>query len=283
MIEVSDIVKRYKDFELNCSLKVDNGTISGLIGANGAGKSTLFRSILGLVYPDGGEIRIFNKNIKDINNDDKRQIGTVMSDAGFSGYLMIRDIKTILKGFYLEFDEKLFSDKCRDFNLDENKKVKELSTGMKARLNLLCALSHHPKLLILDEPTAGLDVVARDEILTMLREFMEEDPDRAILISSHISSDLESLCDDFYMIDEGKILLHEDSDRLSEIYGILKVSEDEYENLDKTYLLKKKKESFGYICLTDERKFYIENYPQIVVEKSGIDNLIQLMVKGENI
>ena len=283
MIEVSDIVKRYKDFELNCSLKVDNGTISGLIGANGAGKSTLFRSILGLVYPDGGEIRIFNKNIKDINNDDKRQIGTVMSDAGFSGYLMIRDIKTILKGFYPEFDEKLFSDKCRDFNLDENKKVKELSTGMKARLNLLCALSHHPKLLILDEPTAGLDVVARDEILTMLREFMEEDPDRAILISSHISSDLESLCDDFYMIDEGKILLHEDSDRLSEIYGILKVSEDEYENLDKTYLLKKKKESFGYICLTDERKFYTENYPQIVVEKSGIDNLIQLMVKGENI
>jgi ABC-2 type transport system ATP-binding protein len=206
-----------------------------------------------------------------------------MSDAGFSGYLMIRDIKTILKGFYPEFDEKLFSDKCRDFNLDENKKVKELSTGMKARLNLLCALSHHPKLLILDEPTAGLDVVARDEILTMLREFMEEDPDRAILISSHISSDLESLCDDFYMIDEGKILLHEDSDRLSEIYGILKVSEDEYENLDKTYLLKKKKESFGYICLTDERKFYTENYPQIVVEKSGIDNLIQLMVKGENI
>ena len=283
MIEVSDIVKRYKDFELNCSLKVDNGTISGLIGANGAGKSTLFRSILGLVYPDGGEIRIFNKNIKDINNDDKRQIGTVMSDAGFSGYLMIRDIKTILKGFYPEFDEKLFSDRCRDFNLDENKKVKELSTGMKARLNLLCALSHHPKLLILDEPTAGLDVVARDEILTMLREFMEEDPDRAILISSHISSDLESLCDDFYMIDEGKILLHEDSDRLSEIYGILKVSEDEYENLDKTYLLKKKKEPFGYICLTDERKFYIENYPQIVVEKSGIDNLIQLMVKGENI
>ena len=283
MIEVSDIVKRYKDFELNCSLKVDNGTISGLIGANGAGKSTLFRSILGLVYPDGGDIRIFNKNIKDINNDDKRQIGTVMSDAGFSGYLMIRDIKTILKGFYPEFDEKLFSDKCRDFNLDENKKVKELSTGMKARLNLLCALSHHPKLLILDEPTAGLDVVARDEILTMLREFMEEDPDRAILISSHISSDLESLCDDFYMIDEGKILLHEDSDRLSEIYGILKVSEDEYENLDKTYLLKKKKESFGYICLTDERKFYTENYPQIVVEKSGIDNLIQLMVKGENI
>lgn len=283
MIEVSGVVKRYKGFELDCSIKVDNGMISGLIGANGAGKSTLFRSILGLVYPDSGEIRIFNKNVQDINNKDREKIGTVMSDAGFSGYLMIKDIREILKGFYPEFNEKFFSDKCKEFALDENKKVKELSTGMKAKLNVLCALSHRPKLLILDEPTAGLDVMARDEILTMLREFMEEDPDRSILISSHISSDLESLCDDFYMIDEGRILLHEEGDRLNENYGILKVSEEEYEKLDKTYLLKKKKEPFGYVCLTDERSFYTENYPQIVVEKSGIDHLIQLMVKGENI
>ena len=283
MIEVSDVVKKYTGFELNCSIKVDNGTISGLIGANGAGKSTLFRSILGLVYPDSGEIRIFNKDIKDIDNDDRCRIGTVMSDAGFSGYLTIGDIKTILKGFYPDFDEKQFTDKCREFNLDEKKKVKELSTGMKAKLNVLCALTHKPQLMILDEPTAGLDVVARDEILMMLREFMEEDSDRSILISSHISSDLESLCDDFYMIDDGKILLHEDNDRLNENYGILKVSEEEYEKLDKTYLLKKKKESFGYTCLTNERAFYAENYPQIVVERSGIDHLIQLMIKGENI
>lgn len=283
MIEVSGVVKRYKGFELDCSIKVDNGMISGLIGANGAGKSTLFRSILGLVYPDSGEIRILNKNVQDINNKDREKIGTVMSDAGFSGYLMIKDIREILKGFYPEFNEKFFSDKCKEFALDENKKVKELSTGMKAKLNVLCALSHRPKLLILDEPTAGLDVMARDEILTMLREFMEEDPDRSILISSHISSDLESLCDDFYMIDEGRILLHEEGDRLNENYGILKVSEEEYEKLDKAYLLKKKKEPFGYVCLTDERSFYTENYPQIVVEKSGIDHLIQLMVKGENI
>ena len=176
MIEVSGVVKRYAGFELDCNIRVDNGMISGLIGANGAGKSTLFRSILGLVYPDSGEIRIFNKNVKDINNKDREKIGTVMCDAGFSGYLMIRDIKEILKGFYPEFNEKFFTDKCKEFALDENKKVRELSTGMKAKLNVLCALSHHPKLLILDEPTAGLDVMARDEILTMLREFMEEDP-----------------------------------------------------------------------------------------------------------
>ena len=283
MIEVSDVVKRYQGFELNCSLKIDSGMISGLIGANGAGKSTLFRCILGLVYPDSGKISIFNKDIKEINNSDRCEIGTVMSDAGFSGYLTINDVRKILKGFYPKFDEKQFSDKCREFNLDENKKIKELSTGMKAKLNVLCALTHDPKLLILDEPTAGLDVMARDEILTMLREFMEEDPDRSILISSHISSDLESLCDDFYMIDDGKILLHEEGDRLNENYGILKVSEEEYEKLDKTYLLKKKKESFGYICLSNERQFYTENYPQIAIEKSGIDHLIQLMVKGENI
>ena len=205
------------------------------------------------------------------------------ADAGVSGFLLIKDIKAILKGFYPDFDEKMFSDKCREFNLDENKKVTELSTGMKAKLNVLCALSHHPDLLILDEPTAGLDVMARDEILTLLREFMEQDPKRSILISSHISSDLESLCDDFYMIDDGKILLHEDNDQLMENYAILKVSEEEYEKLDKTYLLKKKKESFGYVCLTNERAYYTENYPQIVIEKSGIDHLIQLMIKGEEI
>ena len=283
MIEVSNVIKRYPGFTLDCSMKLENGMISGLIGANGAGKSTLFRCILGLAYPESGEIRIFGKDIKDLKNPDRCKIGTVMSDAGFSGFLLIKDIKAILKGFYPDFDEKMFSDKCREFDLDENKKVKELSTGMKAKLNVLCALSHHPDLLILDEPTAGLDVMARDEILTLLREFMEQDPKRSILISSHISSDLETLCDDFYMIDDGKILLHEDNDQLMENYAILKVSEEEYEKLDKTYLLKKKKESFGYVCLTNERAYYTENYPQIVIEKSGIDHLIQLMIKGEEI
>ena len=154
---------------------------------------------------------------------------------------------------------------------------------MKAKLKMICAITHNADFLILDEPTAGLDVIARDEVLTMLRDYMEEKPERAILISSHISSDLETLCDDFYMIHDGKIILHEDTDRLLSEYAIIKADEKTYLNMDKTYLLKKKKESWGYICLTDQRSYYIENYPDTVIEKSGIDDLIMLMIRGENI
>lgn len=153
---------------------------------------------------------------------------------------------------------------------------------MNRKLQILAALSHDAKLLILDEPTAGLDVVAREQILNMLREYMET-PDRSILISSHISSDLEGFCDDLYMIDNGKIVLHEETDRLLEEYGVLKVSKEQYQGLDHTYILKKHKDTFGYRCLTDQKQFYQENYPGIVIEKGNIDELITIMIQGEKI
>ena len=175
---------------------------------------------------------------------------------------------------------KEFEEKCRKFQIPDNKKLKEFSTGMKAKLKVLVAMSHHAELLILDEPTSGLDVVARQEILDMLRTYME-DESRAILISSHISSDLEGLCDDFYMIDHGNVILHEETDILLSEYGILKVTEEQYESLDKQYILKKKKENFGYRCLTNEKQFYVENYPDITVEKGSIDEMILTMIGGE--
>lgn len=132
----------------------------------------------------------------------------------------------------------------------------------------------------IDEPTAGLDVLARDEMLTMLREYMEIEG-RAILISSHISSDLEDFCDDIYMIDHGQVILHEETDTLLNEYGLLKVDGKQYERLDKTYVLRSRKETFGYSCLTNEKQFYQENYPDIVVEKGSIDELIMMMVRGD--
>lgn len=151
---------------------------------------------------------------------------------------------------------------------------------MKRKLQVLAAISHHADLLILDEPTAGLDVLARDEMLTMLREYMEIEG-RAILISSHISSDLEDFCDDIYMIDHGQVILHEETDTLLNEYGLLKVDGKQYESLDKTYVLRSRKETFGYSCLTNEKQFYQENYPDIVVEKGSIDELIMMMVRGD--
>ena len=134
--------------------------------------------------------------------------------------------------------------------------------------------------LLLDEPTAGLDVIARDELLDLLRSFMEQDEERSILISPHISSDLESLCDDLYMIHDGKIVLHEDTDVLLSDYALLKVNAEQYETLEKQYILKVKKESFGYCCLTDQKQFYLDNYPQIVIENGTIDNVITMIIRG---
>lgn len=151
---------------------------------------------------------------------------------------------------------------------------------MKRKLQVIAAISHKAQLLILDEPTAGMDVIARDELLGMLREYMEQEG-RSILISSHISGDLESFCDDIYMIDNGSIVLHEETDVLLDSYALLKMTNEQYEKLDKKYLLRKKREAYGISCLTNQKQFYMENYPQIAVEKGNIDELMMMMIRGE--
>ena len=211
---------------------------------------------------------------------DKEELGVVLSDSGFSGYLKIKDIIPILQNMYSKFDKSLFIEQVQKFQLPMNKQIKEFSTGMKAKLKVLVAISHNAKLLILDEPTAGLDVIARDELLEMLREFLEKDEERSILISSHISSDLESLCDDLYMIHDGKIILHEDTDVLLSDYALLKVDAEQYSKLDKQFILRSKKETYGYSCLTNQKQYYMENYPKIAIEKGTIDEVITMMIRG---
>lgn len=280
MLKLEHVKKQYKDFHLDCSLTVKPGMITGLIGANGAGKSTTFKAVLGLIRTESGIVELFGKRPEEITPEDKERIGVVLADSGFSGYLSIRDLIPVLKAMYHQFDQTYFEEQCRRFELPMTKKIKEFSTGMKRKLQVLAAISHHADLLILDEPTAGLDVLARDEMLTMLREYMVIEG-RAILISSHISSDLEDFCDDIYMIDHGQVILHEETDTLLNEYGLLKVDGKQYERLDKTYVLRSRKETFGYSCLTNEKQFYQENYPDIVVEKGSIDELIMMMVRGD--
>ena len=283
MLRMKNVKKKYPGFELDADIRVLPGRITGLIGQNGAGKSTLFKIALGLVYADSGEIEILGKPLESFNDRDKQSIGAVLAESGFSGYITAGDVSKILEQFYPEFSVPEFLKDCEKFGLPVNKPIKEFSTGMKAKLKVLAALSHKARLLILDEPTAGLDVIARDDILDLLRGYIGENADRSILISSHTSTDLETLCDDFYMIHDGKIILHEDTDRLLGDYAILKVSGEQFEKLDKQYLLRVLKESFGYSCLTDQRRFYLDNYPGTVIEKSGIDELIQLMIRGKSL
>ncbi|MCM1426623.1 MAG: ABC transporter ATP-binding protein [Eubacterium sp.] len=282
MLKMENVQKRYGDFNLDCSMQVDEGYITGVIGTNGAGKSTAFKAILGLIQTDGGMIEIFGKDGKNLTGTDREQIGTVLSESTFNGILTIKDAAVVMKAMYANFHKEDFFQKCEKYGLPLQKPIKEFSTGMKAKFKLLLAMSYDAKLLILDEPTAGLDAVVRSELLDEMREYMSAG-DRAILVSSHISSDLEGLCDDLYFLQDGKVLFHEDMDVILSDYAVLKVSEEQYRTLDKSHVSYRKKEAFGYELLTKQKQFYRDNYPDIVIEKGNIDDVMLIVTKGEKI
>lgn len=280
MIIMQDVRKKYGDYEFRMSMEIPHGRITGLVGKNGAGKSTAIKLILGLAKPDSGSISVLGSEGRELSPAVKQKIGVSLAESGFSSQLSIEDMKHILSKMYREFDRQLFTKQCEKMKLPEKKKMKDFSTGMKAKLKVLTALTHNADLLILDEPTAGLDIEARNEILDLLREYVTHNEKSSILITSHIATDLESLCDDIYLIHDGKMIIHEDTDVILEQYGVLKVSEEQYEKLDQKAILKSRRESYGYACFTSDRKFYQENYPGIVVEKGGIDELILMMTGG---
>ena len=280
MIRMQNVRKKYGDFEFDMSMEIPEGRITGLVGKNGAGKSTAIKLMLGLAKPDSGSISVLGSAGRELSPAVKQKIGVSLAESGFSSQLSIEDMKHILSKMYREFDRQLFTKQCEKMKLPEKKKMKDFSTGMKAKLKVLTALTHNADLLILDEPTAGLDIEARNEILDLLREYVTHNEKSSILITSHIATDLESLCDDIYLIHDGKMIIHEDTDVILEQYGVLKVSEEQYGKLDQKAILKSRRESYGYACFTSDRKFYQENYPGIVVEKGGIDELILMMTGG---
>ncbi len=282
LIQLQDVTKSYPQFKLHCSMELKEGYITGLIGLNGAGKSTTFKTILGLLTPDSGVVTVFGHEPGQLTQEDRENMGVVLADSGFSGWLTVADIMAIQAAMYHHFDKNSFRDKCEQFQIPFNKQIRNFSTGMRAKLKLLIALSHDAKLLILDEPTAGLDVVARDELLDMMRDYMET-PNRGILISSHIAGDLEGLCDDIYMLEKGEVILHEDTDVLLNEYGVLKVTNEQYADMDKNYIVRRKKENWGWQLLTDQKQYYQENARGLAIEKSGIDEVILMLTKGERL
>ena len=283
MLEINGLVKKYKDFILNCTMKVERGCITGLVGENGAGKSTTFKAALGLISYDSGDITLMGKEPSALKEEDKSRIGVTLAESGFSGYLKVKDIIPVMSAMYPEFDRSRFESLCRKFGVPQDKYIKEFSTGMKAKLKVLVAVTHGADFLLLDEPTTGLDVMAREGILNLLREYMEEDENRSILISSHISTDLEGLCDDLYLIHEGQIILHEEMDTLLNEYGLIKADDVQYGKLDKEHILSVRRTTYGYDCLTDQRQYYRENYPDIVVENGSLDEVITMMTGGKRL
>lgn len=280
MVIVDNLVKNYGEFRLDLSMELKDGAVTGIVGKNGAGKTTLIKALLGLIRPDAGRITINGKDVSELTGKDKASIGAALSESGFSAYLRVKDVISILGRMYPTFDQDYFRKNCRAQGLSEEKRISEFSTGMKAKLRVLSAISHRASLLVMDEPTAGLDVQARNDILDLLRQYLLENENCSVLITSHISTDLESLCDDIYLIHDGKILLHEDTDVLLDSYAILKVSGEAYEKLDRSHILRSRKDPFGYVCFTDQKQFYAENYPGIVIENGSIDDLILMMTGG---
>ena len=205
MIKVNQIEKNYGKFHLNCTMEVPDGCVTGLIGENGAGKSTTFKMLLGLVRPDSGEIRIFGKNRKDLSENDRREIGTVLSDSFFSGYLTVAQLMSFMGDFYPGFQKKEFEKQCLRFQLPVDKKLKEFSTGMKAKLKILFAISVNARFLILDEPTNGLDPEGIKEIRDLILH-LNQKKHITVLISSHILSELSKFATRYGIIHNGSLI-----------------------------------------------------------------------------
>ena len=288
-IEMREIVKKFGDFTANdhVNLLVHKGEVHAILGENGAGKSTLMNVLYGLYQPTSGQIFVGGK--EEVIHSPSRaiELGIGMVHQHFMLVQPFSVTENIILGMEpmkgltvdLKTARKRVEEISKRYNMqvDPDAKIEDISVGMQQRVEILKVLYRGANTLILDEPTVGLDVIARDEVLNMLREYMEENESSSILISSHISSDLESLCDDFYMIHAGKIILHEDTDVLLSDYAVLKVSEEEYEKLDQQYLIKIRKEAYGYRCLTNQKQFYMENYPDVVIENGKIDDLVVMM------
>lgn len=281
ILEVTNLNKKYSDFELkNINIKLPKGMIMGLIGENGAGKSTTIKSILNVINTDSGEIKIFEKDNRKYEKEIKEEIGVVLDDSFLSEYLTPTDINKIMKKIYKNWDEKLYFKYIENLKLPKNKMSKEFSSGMKMKLKIAVALSHHPKLLILDEPTSGLDPIARNEILDIFQDFIQ-DEENGILVSSHITSDLEHIADYITFINEGRIVFTKTRDELLDNYGIVRCSKDEFEKIDKNDFVKYKKSKYEYDVLVENKFEFKKKYNIEIIDKPTIDDIMLIYIKGE--
>ncbi|MEE0699913.1 MAG: ABC transporter ATP-binding protein [Bacilli bacterium] len=278
VIEVVNLTKKYDNFKLDgINLSIPTGSIVGLVGQNGAGKTTLIKLIFELIKKDSGAVKLFNgKSLKDAKED----VGVVLDDAFFPEILKVNDINPIMKGTYRNWDENLFKKYLNDFGLTHNQSIKELSKGMKKKLEIAVCLSHHPKLLILDEPTSGLDPVVRKEILDIFLNFVE-DEQNTILLSSHITSDIESIADYIVFINEGKIIFNKSITDVNENYGIIKCGEKDFLKLDKTDVVCYLKNKYDYKVLTSDKKGAKRRYKDLVIDHASIEEIMLLFVKGD--
>jgi ABC-2 type transport system ATP-binding protein len=280
-IELDGVTKQYSNFKLDkVSFVVPKGCIMGFVGENGAGKTTTIKSILNLINLNDGIIKVFGLDYKKDERKMKEQIGVVFDESYFHDNLTINHISKIMGKIYSNWQDDVFEKYINQLKLPKDKIIKEYSRGMKMKLSLAAALSHQAKLLILDEATSGLDPIVRDEILDIFLEFIQNE-EHTILLSSHITSDLEKVADYITFIHEGKIVFSKSKDDLIYCYGIVHCKKEDYDKLDKDHIVGVRKNQFGYEVMVDNKRELERYNKDLIIDNTSIEEIILYKVRGE--
>lgn len=273
-IELKGVTKRYEGFTLDhINFNVPKGCIMGFIGQNGAGKTTTIRSLLNITDIDEGEIRLLGLNhIKD-ETEIKKRIAVVFDELPFHDIFNAKDMARIFEGLYPEWDNAVYSQYLERFQLSPKKKIGQFSKGMKMKLQIACALSHNAELLVMDEATTGLDPVVRDEILHIFMEYLR-DGECSVLMSSHITSDLEKIADSIAFIDRGRLLITGYKDEIIEKHGILKCSKEELSEIDKSDIVSVRTNSYGAEVMLSDRETAAYKYNGAIIDPASLDDIM---------
>jgi ABC-2 type transport system ATP-binding protein len=274
LLEIKNLCKSYDGFSLdNVSFTLEPGYVMGFVGPNGAGKSTTIKLILNLIQKEEGEVKLFGLDSVQDEMEIKQHIGFVLDDTYFPESMTVQQVEWLVSGFYHAWDSEKFRRYLQNFRVPETKKIKELSTGMKAKLSIAVALSHHAKLLILDEPTAGLDPVVRSEILAELFKVVQ-DPTCGVFFSTHITSDLDKVADYITFLNDGKVTLTLTKDALDENYALVRGGKKQLEAA-KPYLLSYQESPYSFEGLTDQARILHKAWgDQLVLEKAKIEDIM---------
>lgn len=276
-LEINNLTKSYPDFTLDhLNLTLPCGCIMGLVGENGAGKSTTIKLILDMIHRDSGTITIMGKDNQDGLRVTKEELGVVLDEVGFPECLTAKQVDAIMKYTYRNWDSSMYFEYLKKLAVPEDKEFKDFSRGMKMKLGIAVALSHDPKLLILDEATSGLDPVVRDEVIDLFSEFTR-DEQHAILMSSHIVSDLEKICDYIAFLHKGRLLLCEEKDILLEQYGIIHCTAEQLRELEPSAVCGKKESPYGVEAIVRRDAVPLG----MNISSVNIEELFVFMAKGE--
>lgn len=285
ILELEQISKTFpkSSFTLDkVSFSLPYGAILGFVGENGAGKTTTINCILNTVKKDSGEIKLFGREMSDEDTDIRERIGVVYDGDNFPSYWTANQLSQVMEGFYSQWDHSLFQKYLEDFHIPPSQKIKHYSRGMTIKLAIAAALSHHPQLLILDEATSGLDPIMRDEMLDIFLEFVQEE-DHSILLSSHITSDLEKVADYIAFIHNGKLIMTVSKNDLVYHYAVMRCKENQFLTIDPSDIIAYRKRDYQIDVLVSDGKDAERKYKGVIVDHVSVEEIMLLLVKGERV